>query len=140
MGGSCSKKEMEQLFKIIDLNKNDYLDRLEITKYLKQNYPTCPINIVDLFIMLADKDRNDQIDRLEFMEFYKQVLTRVQLDSDLTTIVYLATTVSENSQKVTAQKMVQILRCFGIKKTVAELKKDAFDKEEFVDIMGEFFQ
>ncbi|CAL5987049.1 EF-hand_domain pair [Hexamita inflata] len=49
MGGSCSKKEMEQLFKIIDLNKNDQLDRLEITKYLKQNYFTCLINIGCMF-------------------------------------------------------------------------------------------
>ncbi|CAL6071073.1 EF-hand_domain pair-containing protein [Hexamita inflata] len=138
MGGTSSKKEMSKIFQIIDLDSSGMIDRLEIAKYMKNNYPNFPIVVVDLFLMLADKDGNGQIDKKEFADFYKVVQASVATDMDLVDIVYTATSVSEGSENITNTRMVNVLRCLGVNVSKEELSNVSFNKEDFQKEVEQF--
>ncbi|CAL5977048.1 Calmodulin [Hexamita inflata] len=141
MGGNASnKKEMDIIFKSFDYDKSGMIDRLEIAKYMKINYPKFPLQVVDLFIMLADKDGNGEIDKKEFADFYKVVQASVATEMDLINIVYTATSVSEGSENITNTRMVKVLKCFGIIVTKEQLKYKTFNKFQFLKEVEQFFE
>ncbi|CAL5977098.1 Calmodulin [Hexamita inflata] len=137
-GNSSASKEMEIIFSKFDFDKSGMIDRLEIAKYMKINYPNIPVQVVDLFIMLCDKDSNGEIDKSEFSQFYKIVQASVATETDLKNIIYIATSVSENSKTITNTKLIKVLRCFGAVVTKAELDKLEYNKEEFIQQIGKF--
>ncbi|CAL5976954.1 calmodulin-A-like_isoform X2 [Hexamita inflata] len=134
MGGDASAQR--KLFQQFDSDGSGMIDKREIALYMKEHYRHFPLSAIELLINLADKDGNGEIDKKEFGEFYKIVQAAVTVsDHNLKNIIYIATSVAENSTFISGTRMEQVMKVFGGKKKYTH---DSYNKAEFLEELGRF--
>ncbi|CAL5976956.1 Calmodulin [Hexamita inflata] len=134
MGADASMQK--KIFEEFDSDGSGMIDSMEIASYMAEHYTTFPLEAVQLLISLADKDGNGEIDKKEFADFYKIVLAIVSSeDQGLKNVIYTATSVAENSPKISRKRMEQVLKSFGVK---GQINQDSYDKTEFLQELSQF--
>ncbi|CAL5987187.1 Calmodulin [Hexamita inflata] len=126
----------KKIFEEFDTDGSGMIDSMEIASYMAEHYTNFPLEAVQLLISLADKDGNGEIDKKEFADFYKIILASVNSEEQgLRNVIYTATSVAENSDKISGKRMEQVLKCFGVKR---QIDKDSYDKAEFLQEISRF--